>query len=148
MSIPARALNQAGIDLICKSETCKLKAYICPAGVLTVGWGHTGADVVAGMVITQAEADNLLLKDLKRFCDAVAELAPKATDDQFAAMVSLAFNIGVGAFKDSTLLKKFKAGDLTGAALEFPKWNKAGGKVLPGLVIRRAAERHLFECGS
>lgn len=144
-SIPDRSCNQAGIDLICSSETCKLKAYLCPAGIWTIGWGHTGADVVGGMVITQAEADRLLVADLKRFCDAVNKLARGANDNQFSAMVSLCFNIGIGAFRDSTLLKKFTAGDEIGAAAEFSRWNKAKGKVLPGLFIRRAAERHLFE---
>lgn len=147
MSTPDRTINQAGIDLICDSEKCKLKAYKCPAGVLTIGWGDTEG-VTAGMIITQAEADSRLQKRLKEFCDAVNKLAPGASDDQFAAMVSLAYNIGIGAFRDSTLLRKFNAGDEIGAAKEFDRWNKAGGKVLPGLVIRRAAERHLFECGS
>ncbi len=147
MSTPDREINQAGIDLICKSEQCRLKAYLCPAGIWTIGWGDTEG-VTAGMVITQAEADSRLQKRLKEFCDGVNKMAPKATDDQFAALVSLAYNIGLDALKKSTLLRKFLAGDLTGAAAEFDKWNKAGGKVLPGLVIRRAAERHLFECGS
>lgn len=128
-----------------KHEGCKLKAYLCPANVLTIGYGHTGSDVKDGMVITQAEAERLLLKDLDKFCAAVHRLVTaKLSDNQFAALVSLCFNIGEGAFGKSTLLKKLNAGDIIGATQEFPKWNKGGGKVLPGLVKRREDEQRLF----
>lgn len=131
--------------MIMKHEGCKLKAYVCPAGVLTIGYGHTGKDVKAGMEITQAEAERLLLSDMDKFCAAVERLVKvKLSDNQFAALVSLCFNIGDGAFGKSTLLKKLNAGDIIGATQEFPKWNKGGGKVLPGLVKRREDEQRLF----
>lgn len=128
-----------------KHEGCKLKAYLCPANVWTIGYGHTGSDVKEGMVITQAEAERLLLKDLDRFCAAVERLVTvPLNDNQFAALVSLCFNIGEGAFAKSTLLRKLNAKDIIGATQEFPKWNKGGGKVLPGLVKRREDEQRLF----
>lgn len=140
-----RSINKAGLDIIREFEGLRLKAYVCPAGVLTIGYGSTGSHVKPGMVITEAQADELLRSDLRRFEDAVATAAPKATDNQFSAMVSLAFNIGVAAFtRPSTVLRRHLAGDHAGAADAFAMWNKAGGKVLPGLVRRRAAEAALY----
>lgn len=142
-------VNDAGIELIMRNEGCKLKAYLCPAGIWTIGYGCTGPDIIAGLVITQAQAERMLLDRLAGFCSAVTGMVKvKLSENQFSALVSLAFNIGSGALSKSTLIRKLNAGDYDGAAAEFDKWNKAGGKVLPGLVIRRAAERHLFECGS
>lgn len=139
-----RAINREGLELVKSFEGCKLKAYVCPAGVLTIGYGSTGPHVKAGMVITQAQADELLRSDLRRFEDYVAKAAPKATDNQFAAMVSLAFNVGEAALGRSTVLRKHLAGDHAGAAAAFGMWNKAGGKVLAGLTRRRAAEAALY----
>ncbi len=131
--------------MIMKHEGCKLKAYLCPANVWTIGYGHTGKDVKQGMVIKKEEAERLLIDDLKKFCAAVERLVKvKLTDNQFAALVSFCFNIGSGAFGKSTLLRKLNAGDIIGAVQEFPKWNKGGGKVLPGLVKRRGDEQRLF----
>jgi lysozyme len=96
------------------------------------------------MTITQAQADELLRSDLRRFEDYVAKVAPKATDNQFAAMVALAFNIGEAALGKSTVLRKHLAGDHKGAAEAFGMWVKAGGKTLPGLVRRRDAEAALY----
>jgi lysozyme len=96
------------------------------------------------MAITEAEAEKLLRDDLARFENGVSKLAPQASDNQFAAMVSLAFNVGLANFGGSTLLKKHNAGDCAGAADEFKRWNRAGGKVLPGLVTRRAKEALLY----
>lgn len=133
--------SQAGVDLIKKFEGCKLSAYTCPAGVLTIGVGSTGPHVKPGMVITQDAADALLKKDLKRFELAVNGVAgDHTTQNQFDAMVSLAFNIGVSAFRSSTVARKHKAKNYEGAAEAFRMWNKAGGKVLIGLVKRREAE--------
>lgn len=143
-----RRINKAGLDIIKKSEGLRLKAYYCPAGVLTVGFGSTGPHVKPGMVITEAEAEQLLLDDLKRFEDAVAKACPVATSNQFSAMVSLAFNIGTSAFAGSTLAKKHNAGDYAGAAAEFARWNRGGGKVLPGLTKRRAREAQLYRSQS
>lgn len=138
--------SQKGIDLICSFEGFQSKAYICPAGVLTIGYGHTGPDVKKGMVITQQQGKELLAKDLARFENAVnSTVKVPINQNQFDAMVSLAFNIGANAFAGSTLAKKINAKDYAGAAEQFPRWNKGGGKVLTGLVRRRAAEKLLFE---
>ena len=131
-------------ELIKKFEGCKLTAYLCPAKIWTVGFGSTGPHVKPVMTITQAQADELLRSDLRRFEDYVAKAAPNATDNQFAAMVSLAFNIGEGALGRSTVLRKHLAGDHAGAAAAFGMWNKAGGRVLPGLTRRRNAEAALY----
>jgi lysozyme len=139
-----RTIGGKGLALIKTFEGCKLKAYKCPAGVWTIGYGSTGAHVQPGMVMTQAEADTLLRKDLARFEDAVRRFAPRATQGQFDAMVSLAFNIGIAALQRSTVLRRHNAGDHEGAAAAFMMWNKAGGKVLNGLTRRRAAEANLY----
>jgi len=140
----ARRINAAGLKIIKDSEGLELKAYLCPAKVWTIGYGSTGPHVKPGMVITEARAEELLREDMARFEKAVAEAAPNATDNQFGAMVSLAFNIGIGAFLKSTVLRKHKAGDHHGAAEAFKLWNKGGGRVLPGLVTRRAKEAQLY----
>lgn len=142
-------INQAGIDLIKRFETCKLEAYLCPAGIPTIGWGHVGLTtnmpVKFGEKITQAWADKLLSNDLNDFCKAVSEaVTVPLTENQFSALVCLCYNIGAGAFKKSTLVKKLNKGDSVGASQEFLRWNKAGGKVLKGLTTRREAEKALF----
>ena len=117
-------------------------------GTLTVGFGHTGADVFPTMVISEAEAERLLSVDVEKFTDGVAMLVEvPLTDNERVALVSLAYNIGLGAFQDSTLLEKLNAGDPAGAADEFPKWRMSKGEIMPGLVRRRAAERTLFLTG-
>lgn len=140
----SRRINAEGLDLIKEFEGLRLKAYLCPANVWTIGYGSTGAHVKPGMVITEAEAERLLREDLARFERAVAKACPVATDNQFAAIVSLAFNVGEAAIAKSTLVRKHTAGDYAGAALEFPRWNKAGGKVLAGLTRRRGREQALY----
>lgn len=136
-------IGPRGLALIKQYEGCRLKAYKCPAGVWTIGYGSTGAHVTAGKVISQVEADALLAKDLERFERAVGN-AVHPTQSQFDAMVSLAFNIGMGAFNGSSVLRKHNAGDHAGAKASFALWNKAGGRVLSGLVLRRAAEAALY----
>lgn len=143
--MPRRTINRAGLDIVKQFEGLRLKAYICPAGKLTIGYGSTGPHVKPGMVITQNQADELLRSDLRRFEDKVAELAPTSTDNQFSAMVSFAFNVGNNAFEESTLLRQHRAGRYTLAAMQFDRWTHGGGRVLPGLVKRRAAERKLYE---
>lgn len=141
-----------GIELIKEFEGCRLTAYKCPAGVWTIGYGHTGMVdgklIASGMTITAAKATELLKKDLAEFEAAVngCVTAP-ITQNMFDALVSFSFNVGAGALRRSTLLKKLNAKDYDGAADELPKWNKAGGKVLNGLVRRRMAERELFLTG-
>ncbi|QAU22876.1 lysozyme [Dyella sp. M7H15-1] len=136
-----------GMALIKKFEGCRLTAYRCPVGIWTVGYGHTGPDVHEGTVITQADADRLLSERLrKEFEPGVsAAVTVPLEPDQFDALVSLAYNIGLGNLRSSTLLRKLNAGDYAGAAAQFDVWNKAGGSVLPGLVNRRSVERQLFE---
>lgn len=138
-------MNAAGIKLIKDFEGCKLKAYKDIVGVLTIGYGHTGPDVFEGQVITQEEAERLLRDDLEAFEVGVARLVKVAlTENQYAALVSFAYNLGLGALGGSTLLKLLNKGDPEGAALEFTKWSHAGGRVVAGLVRRREAEKALF----
>lgn len=145
MTSPGRSINNAGIDLIKGFEGCKLTAYRDSVNVLTIGYGHTGSDVTDGLTITQEQAEALLRQDLDRFESGVSDLVTVAvSDNAFAALVSFSYNLGLGNLKASTLLKKLNAGDTAGAADEFPRWNKAGGKVLAGLTRRREAERTLF----
>ncbi len=123
----------------------KLNAYICPAGKPTIGYGHTGPDVRMGMVITQEVANSLLSKDVQSFSSGVSQLVKTTlNDNQFSALVSFAYNCGLGNFKTSTLLKYINSNQFQKAADEFPKWNRAGKLVLPGLTRRRIAERELF----
>ena len=137
--------NRRGIALIQEFESCRLRAYLCPAGVWTVGFGATGPDVYQGLVWTQEQADERFTRDLQRFeRDVESLLTFEPTSNEFSAMVSFAYNVGVNALAKSTLLRKFNAGDIEGAANEFLRWNKAGGKVLDGLTRRREAERDLF----
>lgn len=139
-----RNISAAGLALIKRWEGLRLKAYRCPAGIPTIGYGSTGPHVRMGMTITEPQAEALLRQDLVRFERAVNEVAPNATQGQFDAMVSLAFNVGVDAFRRSTLLKRHLAGDTSGAAAAFGSWIFAGGKRLAGLVNRRADEAALY----
>lgn len=142
----ARRINAEGLALVKSFEGLRLEAYRCPAGILTIGYGSTGPHVKQGMVITEAEADALLSKDLSRFETGVEAMTEgvQTTDNQFAAMVSLAFNIGLGRFATSTALKRHKLGNKIGAGNAFLLWNKAAGNVLQGLNRRREAERKLY----
>ncbi|MGR2678743.1 lysozyme [Chromobacterium haemolyticum] len=134
-----------GIKLIQQFEGLRLKAYQDAVGVWTIGYGHTGPDVTPGLVITQAQADALLARDLSRFESGVTRLVQvPLNQNQFDALVCFSFNLGLGALQGSTLLRLLNAGDYAGAAAQFPRWNKAGGKVLPGLTRRRVAEQALF----
>lgn len=148
--------SQTCAKLIQEFESCAKKrkdgsydAYPDPGSggdPWTIGWGSTGADIKKGTVWTQKQCDDRFAQHLASFGKDVSSAvgSAKTTQHQFDAMVSLAYNIGMGNFGGSTLLKKHKAADYAGAAAEFPKWNKAAGKVLPGLVKRRAAEAALY----
>lgn len=131
--------------IVKESEGLELRAYLCPAGIWTIGWGHTGTDVYKGLVITLAEAEDLLERDLRTSEGYVNSLVKvKLTQNQFDALVSFVYNVGGGAFKDSTLLRLLNAGDYKGAADQLLRWDKAKGKVLAGLTKRRQKERELF----
>ena len=132
------------IPLIKEFEGCKLKAYKCPAGIWTIGYGHTDR-VKEGDEITQDQADKLLASDIDLFTSGVKRLVHSDLNpNQYGALVSFAFNLGLGNLRSSTLLKLVNAGDFVGAGEQFLRWNKANGKVLPGLTRRREAEKELF----
>ncbi len=136
--------NAAGLNLIKSFENCKLKVYKDIVGYPTVGYGHR-TDVPVGKTITQDEADQLLVDDLKRIEDGVrACLRTELNDNQFSALVSLGFNIGTTSLAHSTLVRLVNSGELIAASKEFEKWDRAGGKEVKGLLRRRAAEKTLF----
>jgi len=138
------------LSIIKKYEGLKLEAYICPAGVPTIGFGSTfypdGRRVKLGDKVTIQEAENILLHDIKRFEKEVRNgVKIEITDNQLSALISFTYNVGASAFRKSTLLKKVNANptDLS-IHNEFMRWTRAGGKVLPGLVKRRAEESKLY----
>ena len=147
-----RLINAAGQKIIKDSESLVLTSYLCPAGKLTIGWGHTGPDVVPYMTITAEQAERLFESDLGWAEDCVERYCTvRPTDNQYAAMVSLCFNIGpdpTKGFPSSSVLRLHNAGKPEQAAQSFALWNKAmvGGQltVMPGLVIRRAHEAALY----
>jgi lysozyme len=135
-------ISQRGIQLIKDFEGLRLKAYKCPADVWTIGYGHTEG-VKPGDVITVAQAESFLMQDLARFQRGVNKAVNVPIfQGQYDALVSFAFNLGIGALQSSTLLRKLNAG--LDASVEFGRWVNAGGKKLDGLVRRREAERVLF----
>ncbi|HDV8501636.1 TPA: lysozyme [Enterobacter bugandensis] len=141
--------SEKGIALIKKFEGCKLTAYQDSVGVWTIGYGWTqpvdGKLIRAGMTIKQETAERLLKTGLVSYENDVSRLVKVGlTQGQFDALVSFTYNLGARSLSTSTLLRKLNAGDYAGAADEFPRWNKAGGKVLNGLTRRREAERALF----
>ena len=138
-------ISAAGIELIKEFEGCRLTSYVCPAGVLTIGYGSTGPHVKEGLTITPKEATDLLAKDLTRFEDAVNGLVKvPMTQGQFDALVSFAFNCGIGALQESTLLRLLNKEDYVAAAAQFDRWVMGPNGPLPGLVRRRDAEEALF----
>jgi len=141
----AKAAPKAvNLDLIKQFEGCRLVAYKCPAGVWTIGYGHTHT-AKPGQRISQARADELLKHDIK-WVERTVEQAVTVplTMNQKAALYSFIYNVGAGAFRSSTLLRLLNQGDYTGAQKQFQRWNKAGGKVLRGLTRRRKAEAKMF----
>lgn len=137
--------SQRGIDLIKSFEGLRLSAYKDVVGVVTIGYGTTSG-VKMGDTITKERAEELLREDVKRFEGYVDRLVKvPLTQGMFDALVSFTYNLGPGALEKSTLLDQLNRGDYDGAAEQFGRWVKAGGKTLAGLVRRRAAERALFE---
>ena len=130
--------------LIRRFEGCELRAYLCPAGVWTIGWGSTGPDVRPGDVWTQAQADARMQADALRFAKGTLALCPSLRGNDLCAIADFAYNLGLGRLKTSTLRRKINAGQMEAVAGELAKWTRGGGRVLPGLVRRRAAEAALF----
>lgn len=138
-------ISDAGLSIIKRYEGLRLTAYICPAGVPTIGYGSTQG-VKMGECITEEEADRLLIADIERICYPCIEAFVEAdlTQPQFDALCSWIFNLGCGAFKGSTFRTMLNSGNIDGAVAQMKRWDKGGGKVLPGLVKRRHAEAALF----
>ena len=139
--------SQSGVDLIKSFEGFSYTAYVCPAGVLTIGYGHTGSNLKSDARVNKQQAEILLKKDLERFEAAVEKLVKiKLGQNQFDALVSFTFNLGSGALAESTLLRRLNSGEdpCAVAKEEMPKWNKVDGKPLSGLTRRRLAEVDLF----
>jgi lysozyme len=133
------------VSFVASFEGFRPTAYLCPANVWTIGYGTT-KNVKQGDTINEEEAKVLLRLDLMEAADAICDWVDvPLTQNQFDALCSLVYNIGRNAFKGSTLLKLLNAGNYLGAAQQFGRWVKGGGKELPGLVRRRKAERELFE---
>ena len=138
-------ISKAGLDLIKRFEGCVLTAYLDVIGMHTIGYGHTGG-VKIGDKITQEQADKLLENDVLVRVNAVNNaLRRPVTQGQFDALVSFTYNVGVGNFQRSTLLKMINRGEAADASPQFLLWNKAGGKVFAGLTRRREAEKAMYE---
>lgn len=144
-----RQINQAGLTLIKSFEGFRPTAYLDIVGVPTIGYGCTAGvtreDVANSRTITEAQAEQMLLTELASHEKAVEQyVTVELNDNQFAALVSFAYNLGNGSLRASTLLKLLNSGDYAGASGEFPKWDHADGKVVAGLTRRRLAEQGLF----
>lgn len=136
--------SRAGLGLIKTFEGCRLQAYKCPAGVWTIGYGRT-TDVKPGDTCTQEQADQWLAEEYDAFEREVLNLIKvPLTENQLGALVSFTYNLGARSLKESTLRRLLNDGGYEGAAGQFARWNRAGGRVLKGLVRRRAAEMELF----
>ena len=136
--------SEAGVNLIKTFEGCRTTAYRCSAGVWTIGYGHT-TDVKEGMTITQHQCDVMLEVDIEQYENYVNDyVVVSLTQNQFDALVSWVYNLGPTNFRKSTMLKVLNDGNYNEVPYQMKRWNKAGGKVLKGLVIRREAEAELF----
>lgn len=138
------------LRLIRKFEGLRLRPYLCPAGVPTIGYGHTGPDVSMSMPsITPAQADQMMTEDAATFLQAAVKLSPtlKSSEAQASAIADFCFNLGTTRYKASTLRRRIEAGDIDGACTELARWVNGGGRKLPGLVARRAAEATLIKTG-
>jgi lysozyme len=141
----AKRLNQAGIDLIKRFEGFSSTVYRDVAGYPTIGYGHLVLPGESWGSITEKEGEELLRADVKQFEKAVNEnVSVPISQNMFNSLVSFAYNVGVNAFENSTLLKKLNGADYIGAANELERWNKAGGEVVAGLVNRRKIEQEVF----
>jgi len=138
-----------GLALTESFEGCRLTAYQDQAGIWTIGYGHTGAEVVRGMTITQQQAENFLLADIHVAATCVNNVVVvRLSQEEFDALVDFVFNLGRGRFEGSTLLRDLNTGNFTSAAAQFELWDRAGGAVVAGLLRRRQAEAALFNSGN
>ena len=136
--------SEAGVNLIKTFEGCRTTAYRCSAGVWTIGYGHT-TDVKEGMTITQHQCDVMLEVDIEQYENYVNDyVVVSLTQNQFDALVSWVYNLGPTNLRNSTMLKVLNAGKYDEVPYQMKRWNRAGGKVLKGLVLRREAEAELF----
>ena len=141
-----RIFNEEGLSLLKNFEGFRLLAYQDGGGVWTIGYGHTGPEVVKGLRWTKVQIEDQLRKDLLLFCDGVSKLITvPLTANQFSALVCFAFNVGLEALRKSTLLKLLNNGATAAASEEFLRWCKDNGKVVAGLLRRRKAEKALFD---
>lgn len=137
-----------GIELIKAFEGVKLRSYLCPARIWTIGVGHTGPEVRTGMMITEQQAMNLLSSDMLKFEREIKRVvSAPLTQWQFDALVSFVYNVGGGNFRSSTLLKKLNQHLYEEVPAQMLRWNKANGVALAGLTRRRTSEGRLFETG-
>ena len=137
--------SEEGKQFIKLKEGLKLEVYKCSSNVSTIGYGHTGSDVHAGMKITKEQAEKLFAMDIQIHENNINKLVKvPLTQGQFDALVSFEFNIGYGAFKDSTLLRLLNQGKYSESAEQFTRWVYSGGKVSAGLQKRRGEEKRLF----
>ena len=135
------------VPLVMLYEGTVLRSYRDPIGIITACVGHTGPELRMGQRYTRQQCEDMLYGDLLKHTAALDCIKRPMTDGQKAAFLSFAFNVGNKAFCDSTLTRKANAGDMPGACAELSRWTRAGGRELPGLVKRRAAERELCERG-
>lgn len=140
--------SKDGLSLTEQFESCRLTAYRDSKGVLTIGWGHVDKDITETSTCSQWQADKWLEQDVQTASSAVDRyVTVEISHEEFDALVDFAFNVGVGAFIGSTLLRLLNAGDIARAADEFERWDHAGGQVVAGLLRRRQAEMELFNKG-
>jgi len=141
-----RRINQAGLDLLKSFEKCVLSSYKDQGGVWTIGWGHTGPEVVEGMVVTPEQANAILEADLEHRAYPLEEyLRVEVTDNQYSALCCLVYNIGLGAFRTSSVLKAINANWSDSTVLDmWRRWDKVHGEVSKGLDNRRQAEIELW----
>lgn len=149
-----RRINEAGLKLLVASEGCRLTAYPDPANApprgdgspWSIGFGAVGPDIKEGVTWTQDQCNKRLIEDVRRFEKAVDELIKvPVSDNQFSSLVVFCYNVGINAFKRSTLLRLLNQGDTMNAGRQLLLWTKANGRVMAGLVMRRRAELALFQ---
>lgn len=139
-------ISKQGINLIKNFEGLRLRAYKCSGGIWTIGFGHTGPDVKPDSFISSVVAEQLLIEDLERFEKAVNKfIKVPINQNQYDSLVSFIFNIGIGAFEKSTLLRLLNKGNYNLVPAQFKRWVHAGGRVSGGLIIRRNKEADLFQ---